>query len=77
MAVDGNWNITATTPMGERKTTLTVKSAGSTLTGTQGADGNSGDRGTGRPAACRYHVTKKRLYLDQSGAVLMDSAGWC
>jgi hypothetical protein len=43
MAVDGNWNITLSTPMGERKTTLTVKSAGSTLTGTQGADGNSGE----------------------------------
>src|ERR1017187_9701466 len=43
MAVDGNWNITMNTPMGERKATLTVKSAGGTLTGTQGADGNSGE----------------------------------
>jgi hypothetical protein len=39
MAVDGNWNITMSTPMGERNATLAVKSAGSTLTGTQGADG--------------------------------------
>ena len=43
MAVDGNWNIVLTTPMGERKTTLTLKSSGGTLTGTQGADGNSGE----------------------------------
>ena len=43
MAVDGNWNIVMTTPMGERKATLTLKNAGGTLTGTQGADGNSGD----------------------------------
>ena len=43
MAVDGNWNITTRTPMGERKATLEVKSAGSSLTGTQGADGNSGE----------------------------------
>src|ERR1700709_2927281 len=43
MAVDGNWNIVMTTPMGERKATLNVKSAGGTLTGTQGADGNSGE----------------------------------
>ena len=43
MAVDGNWNLTMSTPMGERKATLTVTSAGSTLTGTQGADGNSGE----------------------------------
>ena len=25
MAVDGNWNITMTTPMGERKATLSLK----------------------------------------------------
>ena len=43
MAVDGNWNIVMTTPMGERKATLTLKNAGGTLTGTQGADGNSGE----------------------------------
>ena len=43
MAVDGNWNLTMSTPMGERKASLSVKSAGGTLTGTQGADGNSGE----------------------------------
>jgi hypothetical protein len=43
MAVDGNWNITMSTPMGDRNATLSVKSAGGTLTGTQGADGNSGE----------------------------------
>ena len=41
MAVDGDWNITLSTPMGERKTTLSVKTAGGTLSGTQGADSNS------------------------------------
>ena len=41
MAVDGNWNITMSTPMGERKATLTLLASGGTLTGTQGADGNS------------------------------------
>jgi hypothetical protein len=41
MAVDGNWNLTMTTPMGERNTTLSLKSAGGALTGTQGADGDS------------------------------------
>jgi hypothetical protein len=43
MAVDGNWNITMSTPMGERNATLSLKSSGGTLTGTQGADGNSGE----------------------------------
>jgi len=41
MAVDGNWNITMTTPMGDRNETLSLKSAGGVLTGTLGADGNS------------------------------------
>ena len=41
MAVDGNWNIVLSTPMGDRNTTLTLKSSGGTLTGTQGAEGES------------------------------------
>ena len=43
MAVDGNWNITMSTPMGDRNATLSLKSSGGTLTGTQGADGNSAE----------------------------------
>src|SRR6195952_1294505 len=43
MSADGNWNITMTTPMGERNAVLVLKSAGNTLTGTQSADGNSGE----------------------------------
>jgi hypothetical protein len=41
MAVDGNWNLTMSTPMGDRETTLSLKSSGAALTGTQAADGNS------------------------------------
>jgi len=41
MAVDGDWNLTMTTPMGERDATLSLKTSGGTLTGTQGAEGNS------------------------------------
>jgi hypothetical protein len=43
MAVDGNWNITMSTPMGDRQAALTLQSAGGTLTGTQSADGDSGE----------------------------------
>ena len=43
MAVDGNWNITMSTPMGDRDATLSLKSNGGTLTGTQAADGNSAE----------------------------------
>lgn len=43
MAVDGNWNLTMTTPMGERSATLSLTSAGSTLTGMQAAEGNTAE----------------------------------
>jgi hypothetical protein len=41
MTVDGTWNITISTPMGERRSTLQLKSSGGTLTGTQSADGEA------------------------------------
>ena len=43
MAVDGNWNITMSTPMGDRNATLSLKNSGGALTGTQGADGHSAE----------------------------------
>src|ERR1700755_1619893 len=43
MAADVSWNIGMSTPMGERNATLNLKSSGGTLTGTQGADGNSAE----------------------------------
>jgi hypothetical protein len=43
MSVDGSWNLTMETPMGERSATLDVTSAGGALTGTQSADGNSAE----------------------------------
>lgn len=36
MSVDGNWNITMSTPMGERNAALALQSSGSTLTGLSG-----------------------------------------
>jgi hypothetical protein len=41
MAADGNWNLVVVTPMGERQATLSVKTEGSTLTGSQTAEGSS------------------------------------
>jgi hypothetical protein len=43
MAVDGTWNLTMETPMGERRSTVTLKSDGAALSGTQEADGNTTD----------------------------------
>jgi cytochrome c1 len=48
MSVDGNWNMTMTTPMGERKATLSLKSAGNTLTGTQAGEQGSAEIADGK-----------------------------
>ena len=78
MAVDGNWNIVMSTPMGERKATLSLTSSGGTLMGTQGADGNSGEifDGTvkGDDVAWKISITNPMpLTLDFSGKVSGDS----
>ena len=78
MAVDGNWNIVMSTPMGERKTTLSVKNAGGTLTGTQGADGNSAEifdgTANGDAVAWKLSITNPMpLTLEFSGKVSGDS----
>jgi len=42
MSADGTWKLTMQTPIGERKSTLEVKTAGGTLTGKlTGEEGNS------------------------------------
>jgi hypothetical protein len=43
MAVDGTWNLTMDTPMGERSSTLAVKAVGNKLEGTQSAEGQTAD----------------------------------
>jgi hypothetical protein len=78
MAVDGNWNIVMTTPMGERKATLTLNNAGGTLTGTQGADGNSGEifdgTANGDDVAWKISITNPMpLTLAFTGKVSGDS----
>src|SRR5205807_3779538 len=78
MAVDGNWNPVMTTPMGERNATLSLKSAGGTLTGTQGADGNSGEifdgSVSGDDVAWKISITNPMpLTLAFSGKVSGDS----
>jgi len=77
MAVDGNWNLTMQTPMGERNATISLKSAGGTLTGTQGADGNSTEifDGTvsGNDVAWKVSITNPMpLTLEFKGAVAGD-----
>jgi hypothetical protein len=78
MAVDGNWNLTMTTPMGERQATLSLKAAGSTLTGTQGAEGNTAEifDGTvnGNDVSWKVSITSPMpLTLEFTGTVAGDS----
>ena len=78
MAVDGNWNLTMSTPMGERKASLSIKASGGTLTGTQGADGNSTEifEGTvsGDNVAWKVSITNPMpLTLAFTGAVSGDN----
>jgi hypothetical protein len=48
MSVDGNWNMTMSTPMGERKATLSLKSNGAALTGTQAGEQGSAEIADGK-----------------------------
>ena len=43
MTADGNWSLVVSTPMGERQATLSVKTDGGTLKGSQTAEGNSAE----------------------------------
>ena len=43
MTADGNWSLVVSTPMGERQGTLSVKTDGNTLKGSQMAEGSSAE----------------------------------
>jgi hypothetical protein len=78
MAVDGNWNLMLTTPMGKRNATLSLKAAGDRLMGRQGADGNSAEifDGTvnGNDVAWKVSITTPMpLTLDFRGTVAGDA----
>ena len=78
MAVDGNWNLTMTTPMGERNATLSLKAADGALTGTQGAEGNTAEifDGTVSGDAVNWKVSITNpmpLTLEFTGKVSGDS----
>jgi len=78
MSVDGNWNITMNTPMGERQATLTLKSSGSTLTGTQAAEAGTAEitdgKVDGNKVSWKVSITNPMpLTLDFSGVVNGDA----
>ena len=48
MAVDGTWNVSVQSPMGEQKAVLTLKAEGGTLTGQGNAMGTTVDVANGK-----------------------------
>ena len=48
MAIDGTWNVTMQTPMGNREAQVTLKQDGDALTGTMSAEGQSQDVENGK-----------------------------
>jgi hypothetical protein len=78
MAVDGTWNLTMETPMGERPSTLVVKVAGGKLEGTQSAEGQTAQifegRVNGNDLGWKVSITQPMpLTLDFSGTVEGDA----
>jgi len=74
MSADGNWNLVISTPMGERRATLSVKADGGVLKGTQAAEGNSADifDGTvnGNDVAWKVSITDPmKMTLEFAGTV--------
>ena len=78
MAADGNWNLTMSTPMGDRQATLSLKSTGPTLTGTQAAEGDSAEifdgQSNGNDIAWKVSITNPMpLTLEFTGTISGDS----
>ncbi len=78
MSVDGRWNLTMETPMGERTAMLDAKSTGNALSGTQSADGESGEifdgTVTGDDVAWSLAITSPMpMTLEYTGTVTGDT----
>jgi hypothetical protein len=78
MAVDGKWNMTMSTPMGERKATLELETVGGALTGTQGDETGSAEIFAGTvnadDVAWKLSITNPMpLTLEFTGKVSGDS----
>ena len=77
MAADGNWNLVIETPMGGRQATLSVKTEGNLLTGSQSAEGRSTDifdgAANGNEVSWKVSITDPMdMTLEFTGAVEGD-----
>lgn len=78
MAIDGTWNLTMQTPMGERKSDVTIASSDGALTGTQNAEGNSTEifdgKAAGDDVSWKVKITSPMpLTLEFKGTVAGDT----
>jgi len=78
MSADGNWNLLVLTPMGDRQATLSVKTDGNALTGSQATGGNSADifGGTvnGNEASWKVSITDPMpMTLEFTGTINGDA----
>ena len=74
MTADGNWSLVVSTPMGERQATLSAKTDGKALKGSQTAEGNTAEifDGTvdGNAVAWKVSITDPMpMTLEFSGTV--------
>lgn len=78
MSVDGSWNMTMSTPMGERKASITLKSDGNTLTGVQSGEQGSAEivdgKVDGNKVSWKVSIVQPMpLTLEFTGAVEGDT----
>jgi hypothetical protein len=78
MSADGNWNLVISTPMGERPATLSVKTEGAVLKGSQAVEGDSAEifdgSVNGDTISWKVSITNPMpMTLEFSGAVQGDS----
>lgn len=78
MAVDGSWNLTMQTPMGERTSTVTLASNGGALSGTQSAESETGEifdgKASGDDVSWKIKITSPMpLTLEFKGTVAGDN----
>ncbi len=74
MAVDGTWNITVNSPMGAQKSTLNLKTSGSTLTGSaagaQGSQEITNGKAEGNSVSWNLAITTPMpMTLEFTGAI--------
>jgi hypothetical protein len=83
MSADRDWSLVVATPLGERRGTLSLKTKGATLKGSQMADGNSAQifDGTvnGDEVSGRYRLLilcRRRLNLPAQSTATNLPAAW-